>query len=77
MGTNDITGDSLVSKVTSQAYADGWERIFNAKRIEKAGKVHAGSRSLSRICKESGHPAIGCEGICCCGQTESNCQETP
>ena len=33
---NDVTGDSLTSKVGSQeAYASGWERIFGNKQPEK------------------------------------------
>lgn len=28
---NDITGDSIKSKVSSKAYADGWDRIFGNK----------------------------------------------
>lgn len=28
---NEITGDSLISKPTTDAYADGWERIFGKK----------------------------------------------
>lgn len=33
---NDVTGDSLTSKVGSQdAYASGWERIFGNKEKEK------------------------------------------
>ena len=33
---NDVTGDSLTSKVGSQeAYDSGWERIFGNKEQEK------------------------------------------
>jgi hypothetical protein len=34
--TNDITGDSISSKVNSQAYMDNWENIFgkNKKKEE-------------------------------------------
>ena len=28
---NDITGDSLISKTSNDAYRDGWERIFGNK----------------------------------------------
>lgn len=28
---NDITGDILVTKVTSEAYRDNWDRIFGKK----------------------------------------------
>lgn len=29
--TNDVTGDALVSKPTTDAYAQGWDRIFGRK----------------------------------------------
>ena len=32
---NDITGDSLTSKVSTKKYADGWDRIFGKKKEEK------------------------------------------
>ena len=32
---NDITGDSLVSKSPTEAYRDGWDRIFGQKKLEK------------------------------------------
>jgi hypothetical protein len=28
---NDITGDSLTTRATSDKYRDGWERIFSQK----------------------------------------------
>jgi hypothetical protein len=28
---NDITGDSIQTKVTSKAYSDGWDKIFGNK----------------------------------------------
>lgn len=28
---NDVTGDSIVSKITTDSYREGWDRIFNAK----------------------------------------------
>ena len=31
MSTNDITGDALRSKPTTEAYAQGWDRIFAKK----------------------------------------------
>jgi hypothetical protein len=30
-GRNDITGDALVSKSSTDAYRDGWDRIFGNK----------------------------------------------
>ena len=33
---NDITGDSLISKVSSNSkYADGWDRIFGKKQQQQ------------------------------------------
>lgn len=29
---NDVTGDVLKTKATTQEYADGWERIFGNKQ---------------------------------------------
>ena len=31
---NDITGDSIATKSSSDAYRDGWERIFGKKKEE-------------------------------------------
>lgn len=31
MSTNDITGDKLQTKTTTDAYRDGWEKIFGKK----------------------------------------------
>lgn len=33
---NDITGDTLSSKPTTDKYRDNWERIFGNKSREKA-----------------------------------------
>lgn len=30
-GKNDITGDSLISKPTTEEYSEGWEKIFGKK----------------------------------------------
>lgn len=37
MSKNDITGDSLTSKATTDAYRDGWDRIF--KKDNKMPKI--------------------------------------
>ena len=34
MSTNDITGDKLQTKTTTDAYRDGWEAIFGKKDAE-------------------------------------------
>lgn len=30
---NDITGDALISKATTEAYSSGWDRIFNKRTL--------------------------------------------
>lgn len=35
MAKNDITGDTIKTKVSTQAYRDGWDRIFNKKNMNK------------------------------------------
>lgn len=38
MAKNDVTGDSLRTKPgTSEAYSDGWDRIFVKKKVVKNG----------------------------------------
>lgn len=76
MSKNDITGDRLISKVSNQAYQEGWERIFNAKPIEKTGTIHAGRSSQSCICEKSGHSAKCCAGVCSGGQEKEASKET-
>lgn len=29
---NDVTGDSIRSRLPSQSYSDGWDRIFGKKK---------------------------------------------
>ena len=31
MSKNDVTGDEIKTKVSTQAYRDGWDRIFGNK----------------------------------------------
>lgn len=33
--TNEITGDSLTTKQSTDAYRDGWDRIFGNKQKSK------------------------------------------
>lgn len=33
--TNDVTGDSLISKSTTDQYREGWDRIFGKKHQQK------------------------------------------
>ena len=32
---NDVTGDSLTSRVANKKYDEGWERIFGKKKKEE------------------------------------------
>jgi len=36
MSKNDITGDSIITKNTTDKYRDGWDRIFGKKKSEEA-----------------------------------------
>lgn len=31
MGRNDVTGDSLISRASTDAFRDGWDRIFQKR----------------------------------------------
>ena len=35
---NDITGDSLITKASSDAYRDNWDRIFGKKKPQEEGE---------------------------------------
>lgn len=36
---NDVTGDALVSKTTTESYRDGWDRIFGTTEEEEQKKT--------------------------------------
>lgn len=36
---NDITGDSIMSKVSNDKFRDGYAAIFNRDKCERCGKV--------------------------------------
>lgn len=62
MEKNDITGDALVSKPTTKAYEDGWERIYGTTRTvvdsEKKEKITKFINPYSlAICKLEGQYA--------------------
>jgi hypothetical protein len=40
---NDVTGDSIRSKLPSKAYSDNWERIFGKKK--KSSKLNTENSS--------------------------------
>lgn len=52
--TNDITGDKLKSKVSNQAYDDGYDRIFSREAKEKLKTVEErkGPCQLHDACTE-------------------------
>lgn len=37
--TNDITGDKLITKPTTNEYAEGWDRIFGKTQYEQYKQV--------------------------------------
>jgi hypothetical protein len=43
---NDITGDLIASKTNSDAYRDGWERIFSAKKEIREQEENSQSQTL-------------------------------
>ena len=59
---NDVTGDELRTKAPTQAYSDGWDRIF---------KKEESPRMWEHYCRHNGHFRI-CTGESCnwCGEKE-------
>lgn len=55
---NDITGDTLQTKATTDKYRDGWDRIFGKKELDDNGGGEVGiprpSRSVKRQPDEDG-----------------------
>ena len=48
---NDVTGDSLISKVNTQAYEDNFDLIFRKRKVETEDGYEEEER-LERIAKE-------------------------
>lgn len=48
---NDVTGDSLISKVNTQAYEDNYDLIFRKRKVEIEDGYEEEER-LERIAKE-------------------------
>ena len=48
---NDVTGDSLISKVNTQAYEDNYDLIFRKRKLETEDGYEEEER-LERIAKE-------------------------
>ncbi len=38
---NDITGDSIQSRTSNDAYSDGWDRIFSKSQYERMLETEA------------------------------------
>lgn len=63
---NDITGDSLISKITSENYANNYDVIFTEKFdvLTIAGKEYTKCSKRCWLSDESGNPSCikpGCE----------------
>lgn len=59
---NEITGDELCTKATTQAYSEGWDRIFKEKKEP---------RMWEHFCKHNGHFRVGTGESCnWCGEKE-------
>ena len=50
---NDITGDSIQSKVNSKAYQDNLDKIFGDKSDEKARKALEKAEYFARLSAET------------------------
>lgn len=48
---NDVTGDSLISKVNTQAYEDNYDLIFRKRKVETEDGYEEEER-LERIAKQ-------------------------
>ena len=48
---NDITGDTIKSKLNNKAYEDGWERIFGNKDKELIMAVDPASENGDYSCE--------------------------
>ena len=57
MSTNDITGDALTTKVATEAYRDGWDRIFGEKKRCQCVVWSPGCCGASTKCEKEN----GCE----------------
>lgn len=47
MSINNITGDQLKSKSTTQSYRDNWDLIFSKKSDEKSDSINKDLNPLS------------------------------
>lgn len=35
---NDVTGDKIISRISNEKYAEGWDRIFGKKKEKEKKK---------------------------------------
>ena len=49
---NDITGDSIQTKTSSQAYRDNWDAIFGKKKEQTDLDVYNDERLVSKFDKD-------------------------
>lgn len=61
--TNDITGDAILSRSSTDAYREGWDRIFGKKK-----GVETLADCLSYPCEQCGQPWNDCG----CDQNEDD-----
>lgn len=45
---NDVTGDSIKSKVNSQQYRDNWEKIFSEVKEDDSDEKNEGARGSTK-----------------------------
>ena len=57
--TNDVTGDSLVTKTQTDAYRNGWDAIFTKKPVVKEAPPEEMVEDVCFECRKSVH-SMGC-----------------
>lgn len=50
---NDITGDIIATKVTSDSYRKGWETIFGKNKLNEQGQVTESKQTINEERKEN------------------------
>lgn len=56
---NDITGDEIKSKTTSQKFRDGWDRIFGRKKaLKELGEELDVEMLINQITDDNRHPFL-------------------
>lgn len=49
MSINDITGDALISRASSDAYRDNYDRIFGKKKLKSPSESETLRAEIERI----------------------------